>query len=352
METSSATPAPALAQATVAAQAPSTSASEARSVPASSSGAYDITVVIPARNEEATIAQVVERSYQAFAEMGRSGEVLVVNDGSRDSTAAVLAGLGERYPSLRVFTHRRSQGMTAALQRMFDESRGEVVILIPADMESDPLLDVPALVWALDEQDLDVVAGWRQGRKDGKVVASGVYNFVMKSMAGVPVHDGNWIKAMRREVVESFPPLRSDWHRFLLMIAVHNGFRVGEVPTHYKPRPAGASKFGWERIPKSFLDVLVVRFLLTFSQAPMRFFGGLGLAGLVVAGGIYGYLILLYLFSETQQRPIFIGAGILTVVSVLLFLVGFLAELIVSQGERIAMVERRMRRQGEEHPPR
>jgi glycosyltransferase involved in cell wall biosynthesis len=303
-----------------------------------------ISVVVPARNEEGTIAQVVERAYAAFAALGQPGEVLVVDDGSSDGTAAVLAGLGERFPTLRVFHHRRSQGMTAALQRMFAESRGEIIILIPADMESDPLLDVPVLARALEERDLDAVAGWRQGRKDSKVLASGVYNVVMRRMAGVPVHDANWIKAMRREVVESFPPLRSDWHRFLLMIAVHNGYRVGEVPTAYRPRPAGRSKFGWERIPISLLDVLVVRFLLTFSQAPMRFFGGLGLLGLTISGLTYFYLVLLYLFAQTQQRPIFWAAGILAVISVLLFLVGFLAELIVSQGERIALLERGLQR--------
>ena len=308
-------------------------------------GGASISVVVPARNEEGTIAQVVERSFAAIAALGRSGEVLVVNDGSSDGTGALLATLGDQHPTLRVFTNRRSQGMTAALQRMFDASRGDIVILIPADMESDPLLDVPALVNAMEANDLDVVAGWRQGRKDAKVFASGIYNFVMQTLAGVHVHDGNWIKAMRSEVVRSFPPLRSDWHRFLLMIAVHNGFRVGEVATAYTPRATGSSKFGWERIPKSLLDVLVVRFLLTFSQAPMRFFGGLGLAGLTISGLTFVYLLVLYLASQTQQRPIFLFAGILAIISVLLFLVGFLAELIVSQGERIAGVERRMREQ-------
>jgi hypothetical protein len=164
----------------------------------------------------------------------------------------------------------------------------------------------------------------------------------MRKLAGVPVHDANWIKAMRREVVESFPPLRSDWHRFLLMIAVHQGFKVGEVQTSYRPRPAGSSKFGWERIPISFLDVLVVKFLLTFSQAPMRFFGGLGLAGMAISLLIFLYLTGLYLFAQTQQRPIFIAAGILAIISVLLFLAGFLAELIVSQGARIAQLERQL----------
>jgi hypothetical protein len=136
--------------------------------------------------------------------------------------------------------------------------------------------------------------------------------------------------------------LRSDWHRFLLMFAVHQGFKVGEVKTFYRPRPAGSSKFGWERIPISFLDVLVVKFLLTFSQAPMRFFGGLGLAGIALSLLTFLYLTGLYFFAETQQRPVFIAAGILAVISVLLLLVGFVAELVVSQGERIAQLERQI----------
>ncbi|MCX6044628.1 MAG: glycosyltransferase [Chloroflexi bacterium] len=310
----------------------------------------EISVVVPARNEETTIAQVVERSFQAFASLKCSGEVLVVNDGSTDRTAVILVELQRAYPSLRVFTHRRSQGMTAGLQKMFGASRGKIVILIPADMESDPLLDVPTLVRYMQQHDLDVVAGWRQGRKDGKVLASAIYNFVMRTLANVPVHDGNWIKAMRREVIESLPPLRSDWHRFILMIAVHQGFRLDEVQTDYKPRMAGSSKFGWERIPKSFLDVLVLKFLLTFSQAPMRFFGGLGMAGMLLSLLTFVYLTVLYIFTDTQQRPVFIAAGILAVISVLLFLVGFLAELIVNQGERISVLEKRLADNGEDGP--
>ena len=301
-----------------------------------------ISITIPARNEEATIAQVVERSFLAFHELGVEGEVLVVDDGSSDGTAAVLSALSARHAALRVFTHRSNLGMTTALQRMFRAARGDIVILIPADMESDPLADIPALVNHMQTNDLDVVAGWRQGRKDAKVFASALYNVVMQRLANVPVHDGNWIKAMRREVIDSLPPLRSDWHRFLLMIAAHQGFRIGEVPTQYQPRPAGSSKFGFSRIPISLLDVLVLKFLLTFSQAPMRFFGGLGLAGISLSLITFVYLTLLYLLTDTQQRPIFLTAGILAVISVLLLLVGFLAELIVSQGERIRALEDRV----------
>ena len=310
----------------------------------------DISVVVPASNEERTISDVVQRSFRAFDELKCTGEVLVVNDGSTDDTEIALVNLQAQFDDLVVFTHRRSLGMTAALRTMFASSRGDVVILIPGDMESDPTLDVPTLLHALEERDLDVVAGWRQGRRDRKVLASSIYNWVMRKLAGVPVHDANWIKAMRRDVIESFPPLRSDWHRFLLMIAVHQGFRVGEVETYYQPRPAGSSKFGWERIPISFLDVLVVKFLLTFSQAPMRFFGGLGLAGMAISLLVFAYLTVLYVATNTQQRPVFIAAGVLAIISVLLFLVGFLAELIVSQGERIADLEQRLPPQREDRP--
>jgi len=285
---------------------------------------------------------VVERSFQAFSELDYAGEVLVVNDGSTDQTGTILAELESQHPTLRVFTQRRNRGMTDALQKMFGASQGEIVILIPADMESDPLLDVPALVRHMEQHDLDVVAGWRQGRKDGKVFASAIYNWVMRHLSGVPVHDGNWIKAMRRDVIQSLPKLRSDWHRFILMIAAHQGFSIGEVKTHYQARPAGSSKFGLSRIPISLLDMLVLKFLLTFSQAPMRFFGGLGLAGIGLSLLTFTYLTGLYIFTETQQRPIFIAAGVLAVISVLLFLVGFLAELIVTQGERIAGLEDKM----------
>jgi glycosyltransferase involved in cell wall biosynthesis len=301
-----------------------------------------VSVVVPARNEAGSIADVVLRSFQAFDEVGCRGEVLVVNDGSTDATGETLAALQAECDDLIVFTHRRSLGMTAALRIMFAASRGNVVILMPGDMESDPGIDIPILLAELEQQDLDIVAGWRQGRRDRKVFASGVYNWVMRKLAGVPVHDANWIKAMRREVIESFPPLRSDWHRFLLMIAVHQGFRVGEAETYYRPRPSGNSKFGWERIPISFLDVLVVKFLLTFSQAPMRFFGGLGLMGVGVSLLVFVYLTVLYAATDTQQRPVFIAAGVLAIISVLLLLVGFLAELIVSQGERITDLEHRL----------
>jgi hypothetical protein len=260
--------------------------------------------------------------------------VLVVNDGSTDATAAVLAGLQERYPRLRVFTHRRSRGMTAGLQRMFSASQGDIVILIPADMESDPLLDVPALVRHAGSQRPGRGAGWRQGRNDNKVLASKVYNFVMR-IAGVhgarrqldqgdaPRGGGQLPAAAQR-----LAPLSADDRRSQrlsrrrdadLLPAAPGGQQQVWLGTH----PQELSRRAGAQVPADLqrgADALLWR------------------AGAGGAGDQRADLSLpdrLYIFTQTQQRPIFIAAGVLAIISMLLFLVGFLAELIVNQGERI-----------------
>lgn len=300
-----------------------------------------LSVLIPARDEADNIPTLLEKCARTFAALESQGyrcELVLVDDGSSDGTGELAAKLADRYPFLRLVRHRRNLGLTAALRTGFRYVQGDIIIFLPADLESDPEEDVPKLLAKLDEG-YDVVAGWRQNRKEGKVFASGIYNRVSRLLFDVPVHDMNWIKAFRREVVEALPPLRSDWHRFILHIAAHQGFRIGEVPTNWYRRRAGRSKFGIGRIPVSFLDVLVVRFLLTFSQAPMRFFGGLGLACLSISGVTYAFLLALWLASQTQKRPIFIAAGIVGLAGLVLILIGFVTELIVSQGERLRELE-------------
>ncbi len=300
--------------------------------------------MIPAHNEAGNIPALLDKVAAAFAGptmASRACELVLVDDGSTDGTGDLTASLAGQYPFLRLVRHRRNRGLTAALRTGFRTVRGEVIVFLPADLESDPEEDIPKLLAKLEEG-YDVVAGWRQGRDDGKVFASGIYNRVSERLFDVHVHDMNWIKAFRREVIESLPPLRSDWHRFLLQIAAHQGFRIGETPTTWYRRRAGRSKYGLGRIPVSFLDVLVVWFLLTFSQAPMRFFGGMGLALLVVAGVTYAGLAAYYILAQTQIRPVFIAASVLGLAGLLLFLIGFIAELIVSQSEQIREMEYRM----------
>ncbi len=306
----------------------------------------DLSVLIPARDEAENIPELLHLVSRAFAPLATAGytcELVLVDDGSTDGTGDVAASLTTTYPFLRLIRHRRNQGLTAALRTGFREVRGDAVIFLPADLESNPEEDIPKLLAKLEEG-TDVVAGWRQGRDDGKVFASGIYNWVSRSLFDIHVHDMNWIKGFRREVIDSLPPLRSDWHRFVLHIAAYQGFRIDEVPTNWYPRRAGRSKFGLSRIPVSFLDVLVVWFLLTFSQAPMRFFGGLGLAGIGIAGVVFVFLAVLYAMIRMQVRPLFIAASVLALAGLLLILVGFVAELIVSQGEYLRELELQLNR--------
>ncbi len=301
-----------------------------------------ISVLIPAHNEADSVSELVALTAQAFANLGVTGEMIFVDDGSTDETGDRVTELQPQHPWLHLIRHRRNRGLTAALRQGFRAARGEYIIFLPADLESNPAEDIPKLYDKLCEG-YDVVAGWRQGRDDGKQLASAIYNLVSRRLFPVRVHDANWIKGFRREVITAMPPLRSDWHRFLLHIAADQGFRVGETPTNWYPRKAGRSHFGFSRIPISLLDVLVIRFLLTFSQKPMRFFGGLGLATFAVSGLTFLFLTYLWFFQEqTQKRPIFWAALFLALAGLLLFLVGFLAELIVAQGDRLSDLEERL----------
>lgn len=302
-----------------------------------------VSVFIPARNEAGNVGPCLEKVARSFAARGIEGEVVLVNDGSTDGTLAEAEEMARRYPFIRIFSQRRSQGLTEAMRLAFREFRGQALMVLPADLESDPEEDIPRLLDKLAEG-YDVVTGWRQGRKDGKVFASTIYNVVSQRLFNVQAHDMNWIKVLRREVVENLPPLRSDWHRFLVMIAASQGYRVGEVQVNFYPRSKGHSKFGFWRIPISFLDVLVVKFLLTFSRKPMLFFGSIGSSLLLASGGIGVYLLYLWFFTETQKRPVFTFGTTLAIAGLLLFLVGFLAELVVSQSERLEAVERELQK--------
>jgi glycosyltransferase involved in cell wall biosynthesis len=300
-----------------------------------------LSVFIPARNEAGNITPLFEKIAQAFQSMNVAGEIIFVDDGSTDATWDEASALTARFPFARLFRHRKSLGLTEAMRTGFPRCRGEVVVFLPADLESDPAEDIPKLVAKINEG-FDVVAGWRQGRRDGKVFASAIANLVARRLFGLQVHDMNWIKAFRREVVENLH-LRSDWHRYILILAAAQGYSITEVPVNYYPRKIGKSHYGIGRLTVSFLDVLVVWFLLTFSRKPMLFFGGIGLGIVGVSLTTFVVLAVMYLLNLGQRRPIFDFAGVLLLVGVLFFVVGFLAELIVNQNERVEELEARLR---------
>src|SRR6266540_1296633 len=286
-----------------------------------------VSVVVPAHNEEATVARFVERTAKAFAQLGRPWELLYVDDGSTDGTAAAVEAAARAEPRVRLVRQRRNLGLTEALNRGFREANGEVIVFLPADLESDPEVDVPLLLDKLDEG-YDVVAGWRQGRRDGKRFASRLANVTCRVLFGL-------------EVTDSLA-LRSSWHRYILVMAHNEGWRIGEVKVPYEPRQAGRSKFGFSRLPVSFLDVVTLKFLLTFQRRPAIFFGALG-SGMIGAGVLlWAYLLWSFLSSHTQYRPLMLVAGIAMLAGLLVILVGFLAELVVNVSERVERLERRL----------
>lgn len=310
-----------------------------------------VSVFIPARNESGNVAPLFDKIARAFDSCRVSGEIVFVDDGSTDATWGEAQRSARNYSFVSLYQHRKSLGLTEAMRTGFRHCRGDLVVFLPGDLESDPEEDIPKLLGKLNEG-FDVVAGWRQNRNDGKVFASTVANAVSRRVFGLNVHDMNWIKAFRREVIEHIR-LRSDWHRYILILAAAQGYTIGEVSVNYYPRTRGKSHFGIGRLPVSFLDVLVVKFLLTFSRKPMLFFGGIGLALAAISAATFAVLAYLYFFTNLgQRRPIFDFAGVLLLVGVLFFVVGFLAELIVSQNERVDDLEQRVEEISQKNPPR
>jgi glycosyltransferase involved in cell wall biosynthesis len=300
-----------------------------------------VSVFVPARNESGNVEPLFDKIASAFDNCRIAGEIIFVDDGSTDATWDEAQRSALKRPFAKLYRHRKSLGLTEAMRTGFRHCRGEMVVFLPGDLESDPEEDIPKLLNKLNEG-YDVVAGWRQNRSDSKVFASNIANAVSRLVFGLQVHDMNWIKAFRREVIGSIR-LRSDWHRYILILAAAQGYTIGEVPVTYHPRTRGKSHFGIGRLPVSFLDVLVVKFLLTFSRKPMLFFGGIGLALAAISMATFLILAYVYFFTDLgQRRPIFDFAGVLLLAGALFFVVGFLAELIVNQNERVDDLEERV----------
>lgn len=309
-------------------------------IPAAAASRRLVSVVVPAHNEQATVTQFVAKTAAAFAQVGGDWELVYVDDGSSDGTAAAISRAAAGEPRVRLVRQRRQLGLTEALNRGFREARGDVIVFLPADLESDPQVDIPILLDKLDEG-FDVVAGWRQGRRDGKRVASKLANVTCRMLFGLDVHDLNWIKAFRREVTDALS-MRSSWHRYVLVLAQNEGFRIGEVKVPYKRRESGRSKFGFGRLPVSLMDVVTLKFLLTFQRKPILFFGAIGAGMMGVSLAVLVWLAYLWFSSHTQQRPILLAAGIGMLAGLLVLLVGFLAELVVNVSERVDRLERRL----------
>ena len=293
-----------------------------------------VSIFIPAMNEEGNIKPLVTKIKTTIEKLPKlTFELIIVNDGSTDLTGIELEREKQDCTFMKVFHHRKNRGLTQAMRTGFKAVTGDVVVFLPADLESDPEEDIPALLSGFDNG-FDMVCGWRQGRGDGKNFASGIYNKVSKKLFNVKIHDMNWIKAFKTEIIEDLE-LRSDWHRFIVMMAANKGYKIGEVRTNWYPRRAGKSKFGLMRFPIAVVDVLVVKFNMMFGSKPMQFFSFLGAMTFFL--GLVGLFLLAvyYFLFDTQVRPLFTLATTLIIAGVQLFVTGFIAELIVSQKDEL-----------------
>ncbi len=305
--------------------------------------ALDVSVLVPAKDEAPNLPEFLARCADALGPAGFSFEVVVVDDGSRDDTPRVLRELRGRYPFLRVVTHRRQRGIADALRSGGDVARGDIFVFYPADLQYLPE-DIPALVRPILEGRADIVTGTKQGKYE-KAFVSGVYNRLCRALFGVRVTDLNSVKAYRREVVADLP-LRPDWHRFMVVIAAADGFRLMSQPVPVYPRKAGVSKFTWTRIPVGVLDLLSVWFQLRFGRKPMLFFGVLGAAlfGLGFLAGIVA-LVLRFGFDE-GFRPLLNLVETMVITGIALFGFGFVGELIAGLREENRAIARALARIG------
>jgi glycosyltransferase involved in cell wall biosynthesis len=301
----------------------------------------DVSVLVPAKDEADNLPEFLQRCAQALGAAGFSFEVIVVNDGSRDGTDAVLRELERQHPFLSVVTHRRQRGIADSLRSAGDVAHGDVFVFYPADLQYLPE-DIPALVAPILEGRADIVTGTKQGKYE-KAFVSNVYNALCRWLFGVRVTDLNSVKAYRREVMLGVP-LRPDWHRYMVVIAAADGYRLTSLPVPLYPRRAGISKFNWRRIPVGMFDLISVWFQLRFGRKPMLFFG-VGGAILFIIGLMAGIVALVLRFGYgIGLRPLLNLVETMVISGVVLFGFGFLGEMIAGMREETREIARGLAR--------
>jgi glycosyltransferase involved in cell wall biosynthesis len=289
-----------------------------------------LSVVVPIYNEEESIPSLYERLTTALSELEYEYEIITVDDGSRDRSYELLRELALKDHRLRVVRFRRNFGQTAAFSAGFDRARGEVVITIDADLQNDPA-DIGMLLEKMQEG-YDVVSGWRERRKDpflNRRLPSMIANGLISWSTGVHLHDyGCSLKAYRTEILRGLR-LYGELHRFIPAIASWQGVAVAEMPVRHYARQFGKSKYGISRTLRVILDLVTVRFLLSYSTRPMQVFGGVGLlsSGLGVLIGLYLSFVRLVQHHPIGDRPLLLLAVLLIVIGVQFLGMGLLGEL-------------------------
>jgi glycosyltransferase involved in cell wall biosynthesis len=304
----------------------------AQPAPVRAAASIDVSVVIPLYNEVESVPHLYQALVAALDSLGRSYEILLVDDGSNDGTADALRDVAARDKRVKLIRFRRNFGQTAAMAAGFDHSRGRVVIPMDGDLQNDPA-DIPLLLAKIDEG-FDVVSGWRKNRQDKALlrkVPSRIANWIIGEVTGVRLHDyGCSLKAYRAEIVRG-TRLYGEMHRFIPALANLMGARICEVPLRHHPRRFGKSKYGIKRTAKVVLDLLTVKFLSDYSTKPIYLFGGIGMA--LCAAGVLAAAETIWekvaLGTYVHNNPFILIATFLFALGVAFVFMGLLAEIII-----------------------
>ena len=291
-----------------------------------------ISVVIPLLNEEESIPHLYRALTDAMESYGRSYEVIIVDDGSRDRSFALLKEIAERDPRFTVVRLRRNFGQTAAFAAGFAQARGEVIITMDADLQNDPR-DVPLLMAKIDEG-YDIVSGWRKDRQDrfwDRRLPSMIANRMISNVTDVQLHDyGCSLKAYRRDVLQHVR-LYGELHRFIPALASQVGGTVTEVPVNHHARQFGRSKYGISRTIRVMLDLITVWFLGAYATRPIHVFGTFGLLSAAVGllMGVYLTFLKIFFDQDIGGRPLLLLAVLLVVIGVQLITMGLIGEMVI-----------------------
>ena len=304
----------------------------------------DISVIVPLLNEAESLPELIAWIERVMAENQFSYEVIMVDDGSTDESWSIIQGLHAKNSAIKGIRFRRNYGKSAALNTAFEACQGDVVITMDADLQDSPD-EIPELYRMVKEDGYDLVSGWKKVRYDSKLaknIPSKFFNWTTRRMSGIMLHDFNCgLKAYKKDVVKSIE-VYSEMHRYIPVIAKWAGFsNIGEKVVIHQKRKHGVSKFGWNRFINGYLDLLTVNFMSKFGKKPMHFFGSLGslsfLIGIVItivliAQKLYRLSHHVPGFRQVTDQPLFYLALLAMVFGLMLFLAGFLAELIARNG--------------------
>ena len=304
----------------------------------------DISVVVPAYNEEESITELNDWISRVMKEHGFTYEILMIDDGSTDATWTKIVELSALNSNLKGLKYNRNHGKSAALNTGFQFASGTVVITMDADLQDNPD-EIPGLYKMIVEDDFDLVSGWKKKRHDpiGKTIPSRFFNFVTRKISGIRLHDFNCgLKAYKNVVVKNIN-VYGEMHRYIPVICKWHGFgKIGEKVVQHQARKYGVTKFGLERFITGFLDLISVTFVSKFMKKPMHFFGTLGSLSFLTGFFITFYIIFQKVWSiynnlpfrDVVDQPLFYLALVAIIIGVQLFLAGFLAEMYTMANEK------------------